>query len=84
MLSLTQQHTHTYHCQLSPSIPTTSRHAPANQHTQPQTALGREQAHEAGEAIRAHMQALHGGSDYNLYFYTSPYKRGVQTYEGIR
>lgn len=49
-----------------------------------QTALGREQAHEAGRTIRAHMDALHGSSDYSLYFYTSPYKRGLQTYEGIR
>jgi broad specificity phosphatase PhoE len=49
-----------------------------------QTEFGRQQAREAGEAIRGHMQALHGGNDFKLYFYTSPYKRGLQTYEGIR
>jgi hypothetical protein len=30
------------------------------------------------------MQVLHGDNDFKLYFYTSPYKRGLQTYEGIR
>jgi broad specificity phosphatase PhoE len=53
-------------------------------HLLSQTPLGREQAHAAGESIRQHMDKLHGSSDYRLYFYTSPYKRGLQTYEGIR
>eukprot|EP00879_Flechtneria_rotunda_P020188 GHRR01021229.1.p1 GENE.GHRR01021229.1~~GHRR01021229.1.p1 ORF type:complete len:265 (+),score=70.87 GHRR01021229.1:883-1677(+) len=50
----------------------------------PQTPLGWQQAHEAGHAIRRHMEAAKGGTNYQLYFYTSPYKRSLQTYEGIR
>ena len=39
------------------------------------------QALGAGRAIRDIMDA--GGSPYNLFFYTSPYKRSRQTYEEI-
>eukprot|EP00878_Enallax_costatus_P015940 GHUV01016713.1.p1 GENE.GHUV01016713.1~~GHUV01016713.1.p1 ORF type:complete len:443 (+),score=77.35 GHUV01016713.1:1134-2462(+) len=50
----------------------------------PLTGLGVQQAHEAGAAIRQHMEAAKRGTNYKLYFYTSPYKRSLQTYEGIR
>ena len=46
-----------------------------------QTERGRVQAAGAGQAIKDIMDA--DGSPYNLFFYTSPYKRSRQTYEEI-
>jgi hypothetical protein len=48
-----------------------------------QTARGKQQANDAGYKIR-HTMERDSGNDYQLYFYTSPYKRSYQTYEGIR
>lgn len=48
-----------------------------------QTALGCRQAQEAGQAIRRHMEAAKG-TNYKLFFYSSPYKRSIQTCMGIR
>lgn len=47
-------------------------------------AAGAEQAHDAGVAIRRHMEGASKGTSYKLFFYTSPYLRSLQTYEGIR
>lgn len=49
----------------------------------PLTALGCRQAQEAGQAIRRHMEAAKG-TNYKLFFYSSPYKRSIQTCMGIR
>eukprot|EP00887_Chlorella_sp_A99_P004932 scaffold4.g4932.t1 len=49
----------------------------------PLTARGWQQALGAGEKIRAGMDASHGGQPYRLHFYTSPYLRSKQTYEGV-
>ena len=46
-----------------------------------QTEKGKQQALGAGQAIRAMMEA--DGNPYNLFFYTSPYKRSRQTFEEI-
>ena len=46
-----------------------------------QTERGRVQAEGAGRAIKDIMDA--DGSPYNLFFYTSPYKRSRQTYDEI-
>jgi broad specificity phosphatase PhoE len=47
-----------------------------------QTERGKAQAREAGQKIRRLMEAE--GSPYNLFFYTSPYKRSKQTYEEVK
>lgn len=47
-----------------------------------QTGHGHHQATAAGLKIKSVMEA--SGEDYNLFFYTSPYKRSLQTYDGIR
>lgn len=47
----------------------------------PLTTKGHEQARQAGVRIRNMLNA--GGQPYQVYFYTSPYTRTVQTYEGI-
>lgn len=49
-----------------------------------QTDKGRAQALAAGQKIRHEMEKATGGTGYRLFLYTSPYKRSVQTYEGIR
>ena len=46
-----------------------------------QTEKGKQQALGAGQAIRAMMEQ--DGQPYNLFFYTSPYKRSRQTFEEI-
>ena len=46
-----------------------------------QTEKGKQQALGAGQAIRAMMEQ--DGNPYNLFFYTSPYKRSRQTFEEI-
>ena len=46
-----------------------------------QTEKGKQQALGAGHAIRAMMEQ--DGKPYNLFFYTSPYKRSRQTFEEI-
>ena len=46
-----------------------------------QTEKGKQQALGAGHAIRAMMER--DGNPYNLFFYTSPYKRSRQTFEEI-
>jgi broad specificity phosphatase PhoE len=48
-----------------------------------QTSLGGRQAQDAGQAIRRHMESAKG-TNYQLFFYTSPYKRSIQTCMGIR
>eukprot|EP00877_Chromochloris_zofingiensis_P000455 jgi/Chrzof1/1040/Cz01g38050.t1_PGM7[v5.2] len=48
------------------------------------TDKGRAQALAAGQKIRHEMEKATGGTGYRLFLYTSPYKRSVQTYEGIR
>jgi broad specificity phosphatase PhoE len=48
-----------------------------------QTSLGCRQAQDAGQAIRRHMESAKG-TNYKLFFYTSPYKRSIQTCMGIR
>ncbi|KAF8067106.1 phosphoglycerate mutase-like protein [Scenedesmus sp. PABB004] len=51
----------------------------------PLTALGRQQAYEAGLAIRRHMEEAAGGSDaFKLFFFASPYARSLQTCDNIR
>ncbi|GAB4814314.1 hypothetical protein N2152v2_001360 [Parachlorella kessleri] len=47
----------------------------------PLTAKGWEQALDAGEKLREIMDA--DGKPYKLFFYTSPYLRSKQTYEGL-
>ncbi|MEW5301967.1 MAG: hypothetical protein WDW36_004790 [Sanguina aurantia] len=47
----------------------------------PRTGHGHHQATAAGLKIKSVMEA--SGEDYNLFFYTSPYKRSLQTYDGI-
>ncbi|KAL6759865.1 histidine phosphatase superfamily [Haematococcus lacustris] len=47
----------------------------------PLTERGKQQAREAGAKIRKLLEAQ--GHDYKLFFYTSPYKRSLQTYAGI-
>lgn len=47
----------------------------------PLTWRGAEQAKLAGQQIKHVMDQT--GSDYRLFFYTSPYKRSLQTFEGI-
>ncbi|KXZ56778.1 hypothetical protein GPECTOR_1g700 [Gonium pectorale] len=51
----------------------------------PLTARGHMQAREAGQRIKEVMEesAAGGRDDYRLFFYISPYKRSLQTYEGI-
>ncbi len=49
-----------------------------------QTERGQQQARDAGQKIRYIMEQASRGGDYQLFFYTSPYKRSLQTYEGIR
>ncbi|GFR41068.1 hypothetical protein Agub_g1708 [Astrephomene gubernaculifera] len=50
----------------------------------PLTARGHMQAREAGRVIKSLMEADPGRrDDYRLFFYISPYKRSLQTYEGI-
>ncbi|KAF6253071.1 histidine phosphatase superfamily, partial [Scenedesmus sp. NREL 46B-D3] len=49
----------------------------------PLTSLGSRQAQDAGQAIRRTMEAAKG-TNYQLFFYTSPYKRSIQTCMGIR
>lgn len=49
----------------------------------PLTETGRAQAKAAGQKIKRSVEAAIGSSDYRLFFYTSPYKRSLQTYEGI-
>ena len=46
-----------------------------------QTARGHDQATEAGQKIRAILEA--DGKPFKLYFYMSPYRRSSQTTEGI-
>ncbi len=46
-----------------------------------QTEKGKQQALGAGQSIRAIMEQ--DGNPYNLFFYTSPYKRSRQTFEEI-
>jgi broad specificity phosphatase PhoE len=48
-----------------------------------QTTLGCRQAQDAGQSIRRHMESAKG-TNYQLFFYTSPYKRSIQTCMGIR
>lgn len=49
----------------------------------PLTARGWQQAVAAGDRLKAHMEEASGGSPYKLFFYTSPYLRSRQTYEGL-
>ncbi|EFN55417.1 hypothetical protein CHLNCDRAFT_134554 [Chlorella variabilis] len=49
----------------------------------PLTARGWQQAMLAGDRLKAQMDAAHGGKPYKLFFYTSPYLRSRQTYEGL-
>ena len=49
----------------------------------PLTARGWQQALEAGEKIRAHLEEEWAAERYQLHFYTSPYLRSKQTYEGL-
>lgn len=48
-----------------------------------QTGRGKQQASDAGYKIRRTLER-ENGSDFQLYFYTSPYMRSFQTFEGIR
>jgi len=48
----------------------------------PLTERGKRQARDAGAKIRAALERG-GNRDYRLFFYTSPYKRSLQTYEQI-
>ena len=50
----------------------------------PLTDRGHVQARSAGEKIKQYIETKTGGeSDYQLFFYTSPYRRSIQTYENI-
>ncbi|PNH12379.1 Broad-range acid phosphatase DET1 [Tetrabaena socialis] len=50
----------------------------------PLTARGHMQARAAGKKIKSLMECESGRSEpYRLFFYISPYKRSLQTYEGI-
>jgi broad specificity phosphatase PhoE len=49
----------------------------------PLTARGWQQAMSAGDRLRTYMDAANGGKPYKLFFYTSPYLRSRQTYEGL-
>jgi broad specificity phosphatase PhoE len=46
------------------------------------TENGRQQAKQAGLKIRACLEAEGKGSE-KLFFYTSPYRRSLETYENI-
>jgi broad specificity phosphatase PhoE len=48
-----------------------------------QTDKGKQQAREGGLKVKQTMEAT-GMKDYKLFFYTSPYRRSLQTFEGIR
>ena len=50
----------------------------------PLTELGREQARAAGVKIRSILEAAAGGPDFRLFAFCSPYRRSLQTCEGIR
>eukprot|EP00955_Chlamydomonas_euryale_P005445 58026-Chlamydomonas_euryale.AAC.9 len=78
--SLTATHT--------PRLPTpplsthkTRSHAP-RRHACRQTDRGKQQACEAGQRIRQYIEAR-SGTDYRLFCYLSPYKRSLQTFEGM-
>ena len=47
-----------------------------------QTLRGMQQAEQAGKKIKAAMDS--DGQPYNLFFYTSPYKRSRQTHDCVR
>lgn len=50
----------------------------------PLTDKGHMQARQAGEKIKKYIEKRSGGADdYKLFFYTSPYRRSIQTHEGI-
>lgn len=49
----------------------------------PLTSKGHSQARSAGENIRKYIEERSTEQDYKLFFYTSPYRRSIQTYEGI-
>lgn len=49
----------------------------------PLTARGWQQAMQAGDRLRAELDTVNCGKPYNLFFYTSPYLRSRQTYEGL-
>ncbi|KAL4428501.1 hypothetical protein ABPG75_002590 [Micractinium tetrahymenae] len=49
----------------------------------PLTARGWQQAMAAGDRLKASMEEANGGKPCKLFFYTSPYLRSRQTYEGL-
>lgn len=49
----------------------------------PLTRRGKEQARNAGMKIRNFIEQRCPGRDYKLFFYLSPYKRSLQTYESM-
>lgn len=49
-----------------------------------QTSRGHDQARAAGIKIRNLIEERCGCRDYKMFFYLSPYKRSLQTYEGMR
>ena len=49
----------------------------------PLTDKGHMQARQAGDKIKRYIEKNSSASDYKLFFYTSPYRRSIQTYEGI-
>eukprot|EP00873_Tetraselmis_striata_P000528 jgi/Tetstr1/420792/TSEL_011868.t1 len=49
----------------------------------PLTDAGRQQAREAGAALRAELSAAYGGRPFRTFFYTSPYLRSSQTFQCI-
>ncbi|GAX79717.1 hypothetical protein CEUSTIGMA_g7158.t1 [Chlamydomonas eustigma] len=49
----------------------------------PLTQLGRQQAQEAGLKIRQYIEDRSTDRDCKLFFYTSPYKRSLETYESM-
>jgi broad specificity phosphatase PhoE len=49
----------------------------------PLTLLGRQQAQDAGLKIRQYIEDRSPDRDYKLFFYTSPYKRSLETYESM-
>jgi broad specificity phosphatase PhoE len=46
-----------------------------------QTERGKQQAREAGQKIKAELKSCPNA---RLFFYLSPYRRSLQTFEGIR